>query len=74
MEVIVKCAERARGATHLDGTPMKELVRCRDCKHNPKYTNDYTYGICVFCCEDDWYSETPDDDFYCGYGERREKM
>lgn len=47
---------------------MGELVRCKDCKHNPKYTGDYMYGRCVFCCEDDFYSETPSDDFYCGFG------
>ena len=47
-----------------------ELVRCKDCRHNPKYTNNYMYGICPCCCEDDYYSRTPDDDFYCGYGER----
>lgn len=46
------------------------VVRCRDCKHNPKYTDDYMYGRCVFCCEDDYYSGTPSDDFYCGFGAR----
>lgn len=47
-----------------------DIVRCKECKHNPKYTDDYMYGRCVFCCEDDYYSGTPSDDFYCGYGER----
>ena len=48
------------------------VVRCRECKHNPKYTDDYMYGRCVFCCEDDYYAGTPSDDFYCGFGERKE--
>ena len=58
----------------IDGAELYEvqkLVRCKDCKHNPKYTDDYMYGRCVFCCEDDYYSVEPDDDFYCGYGERK---
>jgi len=50
-----------------------EIVLCKDCRHNPKYTNNYMYGICPCCCEDDYYSRTPDDDFYCGYGERKEE-
>ena len=49
-----------------------EVVRCKDCRHNPKYTRDYMYGLCVCCCEDDQYSWTPEDDDFCSYGERRE--
>ena len=59
----------------IDNEPTADavtVIRCKDCKHNPKYTNDYMYGRCVFCCEDDFYSGTPSDDFYCGYGERKE--
>ena len=49
-----------------------KAVRCKECKHNPKYTNDFMYGECPFTCEDSWYAATPDDDFYCGYGERKD--
>lgn len=72
MEIIIKCSDDVRGGTNIYGEPIEELVRCKDCKHNPKYTNDYMYGGCVFCCEDDFYSGTPDDDFFCGFGERKE--
>ena len=47
------------------------VVRCKDCKHNPKYTDDYMYGKCIFCCEDDFYSGTPNDDWFCADGERK---
>lgn len=53
--------------------PTIDIVRCKDCKHNPKRTNDLAYGRCVCCCEDDWYGYVPDDDFFCGRGERIEK-
>ena len=49
----------------------EEVVMCKDCKHNPKYTDEYMYGKCIFCCEDDFYSGTPDDDWFCADGERK---
>lgn len=52
--------------------PTIDIVRCKDCKHNPKRTNDFAYGRCVCCCEDDWYGYVPDDDFFCGHGERKD--
>ena len=57
----------------LDELPTIDIVRCKDCKHNPKRTNNFAYGRCVCCCEDDWYGYVPDDDFFCGHGERIEK-
>lgn len=55
------------------------VVRCKDCihrpigdpcKHNvqPPKENDYR---CPCICEDDWYSWTPTDDWFCGNGERK---
>ena len=57
----------------IEHLPTIDIVRCKDCKHNPKRTNDFAYGRCVCCCEDDWYGYVPDDDFFCGHGERIEK-
>lgn len=50
----------------------ESLVRCKDCKHNPKYTKDFQYGKCVYTCDDDWYACEPMDDFFCAYGERKD--
>lgn len=43
--------------------PTIDIVHCEECKHNPKRTNDFAYGRCVCCCEDDWYGYVPDDDY-----------
>lgn len=58
----------------------KNLVRCKDCKHRPK-ENGSPYGniwtefpeeeICPFNCEDPFYNQMPEDDFFCARGERR---
>lgn len=61
-----------------------EVVRCKDCKHWRRQTNytgaQLSFGFCE--SNDMWgslYGETcevshidTDDDFYCGYAERRE--
>lgn len=61
----------------------KELVRCKDCKHRPKKPNFETYesgfdlefpegSKCPCrCCDDEWYSWYPDDEWFCADGERR---
>ena len=60
-----------------------ELVRCSDCKHRPiKGDGDIVYApndingwddeTCPCLCEDCYYNWMPDDDFFCGKGERRE--
>ena len=53
-----------------------EVVRCKDCKHFPAGTNrdDLVFPdeICPCYCEDFWYSWKPNDDFYCGKGERKD--
>lgn len=64
---------------------VREVVRCKDCKHKPNgYTDDDVLRYPNFpheennpCpCqvhEDEWYSWIPNDDFYCSYGEREDK-
>jgi len=68
-------------APTVDAVPV---VRCRDCKHWRRQTNyagaQLSFGFCE--SDDMWgslYGETyevshidTDDDFYCGYAERRE--
>ena len=58
-----------------------EIIHCRDCKHRPVTTEEgvfYGFSVefpdekCPCCCEDGFYSWYQDDDFYCGYAERRE--
>ena len=52
----------------LKGAPSIDIVRCKECKHNPWNADaDYT------CIWDDDFADreqTPDD--FCSYGERRE--
>lgn len=61
---------------------MKELVRCKDCKHRPKKPDWETYedggdiefpdGKCPCQCSSDrYYSWYPDDDWFCADGERK---
>lgn len=57
----------------LEELPTTNIVHCKDCKHNPKYTKDFAFGRCVCCCEDDWYGYEPEDNFFCGHGERIEE-
>lgn len=55
-----------------------KVVRCKDCKHRPKATRADGFSLefpddkCPCQCVDGWYAWYPDDDFYCGYAERRE--
>lgn len=61
-----------------------EVVRCKDCKHKPhtKEPDGDGYGFditadddftCPFLCDDGYYNRMPSNDFYCGYGERKEQ-
>ena len=59
------------------------LVRCKECKHRPIKEDadgkDYGFNLieptegderCPCLVSDGWYSWMPDDNFYCGFGER----
>ena len=53
------------------------LVRCKDCKHRPDGTGanhdlEFPDDRCPCQCEDFWYSWKPDNNWFCGNGERRE--
>ena len=67
----------------LETSAQPEIILCRDCKHRPKATRadekvfsgfsvEFTDEKCPCQCGDGWYNWYPDDDFYCGYAERRE--
>ena len=32
MEIIIKCSDDCRGSKNVYGEPIKELVRCKDCR------------------------------------------
>lgn len=64
--------------------PLIEIVPCEECKHRPIKDDpdgtDYGFNIveptdgddvCPCLVEDGWYSWMPEDNFYCGRGERR---
>lgn len=64
-----------------------DLVTCAECKHRPvkEDADGENYGFnlieptegdgrCPCLVSDGWYSWMPKDDFYCGYGERKEKQ
>ena len=71
---------------NLEGIEATELdlVRCGECKHRPikDDPDGENYGfniieptdgddICPCLVGDGWYSWMPEDNFYCGRGERR---
>ena len=57
-----------------------ELIRCKDCKHRPIGGEAYKHTL-IFpdercpcnCVDDNWYSWMPDDNWFCGNGERNEE-
>lgn len=58
-----------------------EVVRCKDCKHRPIDTQEEGNGFdyefleeygCPGYCDDGYYAQRFDDNFYCAWGERAE--
>ena len=60
---------------------INEVIRCKECAHRPiiefdkikppKIEDIYDDLTCPFLCDDIYYNSMPKDDFFCGYGERR---
>lgn len=59
-----------------------EVVRCKDCKHRPIDTQEEGNGFdyefpeeygCPGYCDDGYYSQRFDDNFFCAWGERTEE-
>lgn len=56
-----------------------ELIRCKDCKHRPIGGHEYNHTL-IFpdercpcnCFDDNWYSWMPNDNWFCGNGERKD--
>lgn len=44
-----------------------EVVRCKDCRYWQDNNGGYPHDECRWC-----HDETPDDDDFCSYGERKE--
>lgn len=68
-----------RNAPRVDAVP---IVRCKDCKHRPKkICEDDHEGLnlefpdwrCPCRCDDGYYNWMPDDNWFCGNGEKEEK-
>lgn len=58
---------------------LVEVVRCKDCKHRPIDTQEEGNGFdyefleeygCPGYCDDGYYAQRFDDNFYCAWGER----
>lgn len=73
----------AYGYDQVDAAPFLDIVFCEECKHRPikEDVDGENYGFnligptdgderCPCLVSDGWYSWMPEDDFYCGYGER----
>lgn len=54
------------------------LIRCKDCKHYGKGSNENRYAIvwpddvCPCQCGDSYYNWLPPEDWYCANGERKD--
>lgn len=46
-----------------------EIVRCKDCKHNPSNSDD---DVCPFVAEDWHVKHFPEDYGFCKWGQRRD--
>lgn len=65
-------------------SPSIDIIFCKECKHRPAKEDvdgeDFGFNIiapegssrCPCLVEDGWYSWMPKDNFFCGYGERKE--
>lgn len=62
----------------IDAVPV---IRCKDCKHRPKrleegkgegFNLEFPDYKCPCQCDDGWYNWMPDDNWFCGYAERKE--
>lgn len=69
-------------ANHVKYAPVVDavpVVRCKDCKHRPTIDGEHKNGFdiifpdmrCPCQCEDGWYNWMPEDDWFCGNGERK---
>lgn len=88
IEWLLGVAKLSNGTVDIDdiyNAPSIDLVRCAECRHKPIKEDadgeDYGFNLikpnngdrrCPCLVDDGWYSWMPKDNFFCGYGERRE--
>jgi hypothetical protein len=60
----------------IDNAPTVDavrVVRCKECKHRPKYDGPnrlvFPDGICPCQCDDEYYNWMPSDNWFCADGE-----
>ena len=64
MEIIIKCSDDVRGGTNIYGEPIRELVRCKECRYKDmEICPMYRLVVAGVRKYDD----------YCSYGEREGK-
>lgn len=72
----------AEKALEMLPSAQPEIIRCKDCIHKPTITSDfYENGFdiefpdfrCPCRCDDGWYNWIPEDDWFCGNGERKKE-
>ena len=63
MEIIIKCSDDCRGSKNVYGEPIKELVRCKDCKEWDEENH--------WCSIRDSYGWDYKPNDYCSYGVRK---
>lgn len=82
--VSAKETSEYKAIENIQAADVVDVVRCKDCVHRPSRipgASDDHEGLnlefpddwCPMQCEDGWYNRMPGDDFFCGYGERKEK-
>ena len=64
MEIIIRCSDDCRGSRNIYGEPIKELVRCGECKYYDEKDHNCLDEMAYARC---WM---PMD--FCSFGERRE--
>ena len=72
-EVIVYYPERKPGVRdpgYIEGGIVRELVRCKDCKHGEKSPTFRYYPNLSWCNK---YERSHEDDWFCADGERKIK-
>ena len=67
MEIIINCSNDCRGSKNVYGEPIKELVRCKECKFYNTTGCQTGYGW----CENPVVSTGVYDEWYCADGERK---
>lgn len=68
--------------SRIPAADVQPVVHCKDCIRRPHYdppdsdcNSDLEFpdgwnSLCPYYCEDNWYSEMPQDDWFCNFGKR----